>query len=80
MNQINPSGVTDNMVCAGGNDKSSCHGDSGGPFVCPDTNGRYIVHGVVSWGNPRCSTKDFYTVFARVSKYTAWIQSVMASI
>jgi len=67
--------ITENMLCAGGNGKSGCHGDSGGPFVCPAVNGRYFIQGVVSWGSPVCTTKEGYSVFARVANFVNWIHS-----
>lgn len=64
------------MVCAGyataGNVISGCQGDSGGPFVCEE-NGRFVLHGAVSWGNPKCEAHSSYTVFARVSSFVDWI-------
>lgn len=69
------------MVCAGyataGNVISGCQGDSGGPFVCEE-NGRFFLHGAVSWGNPRCEADSSYSVFARVSSYVDWIKHKMA--
>lgn len=69
------------MVCAGyattGNVISGCQGDSGGPFVCEE-NGRFFLHGAVSWGDPRCEADSSYTVFARVSSYVDWIKHKMA--
>eukprot|EP00112_Aurelia_sp_Birch-Aquarium-sp1_P017384 Seg402.2 transcript_id=Seg402.2/GoldUCD/mRNA.D3Y31 product=Ovochymase-1 protein_id=Seg402.2/GoldUCD/D3Y31 len=67
--------ITSNMICAGygPNDRrGGCHGDSGGPFVCKIA-GRYVLQGAVSWGSGRCSTRDAYTVFARVSNFMRWI-------
>ena len=69
------------MLCAGyataGNVISGCQGDSGGPFVCEE-NGHFVLHGAVSWGNPRCEAESSYTVFARVSSYVDWINDKMA--
>ena len=59
-------------LCAGflrGN-RGGCHGDSGGPLARGNT-----VYGVVSWGQGFfCGT---YTVFARVSAHTSWINSIV---
>ena len=73
--------IRETMVCAGdiGSIKDTCHGDSGGPLVCQDTNGRYILHGVVSFGSPRCSTADSYGVYTRVTEYVLWIKQNMWS-
>lgn len=70
------------MICAGydtaGNIISGCQGDSGGPFVCEE-NGRFVLHGAVSWGHPNCEADSTYTVFARVSSYVDWIKQKMAN-
>ncbi|XP_066930366.1 chymotrypsin B-like [Clytia hemisphaerica] len=77
MNQVNLNGgVTDNMLCAGGDGKASCHGDSGGPLVCSESDGRFVVQGVVSWGHPQCAD-GYYGVFARVDQYGGWISSIL---
>jgi len=76
MRPISPfkTGISSNMLCAGGNKRLGCHGDSGGPLVCPNkSNGRYYLQGAVSWGSPVCSTRNTYTVFARVAEYIDWI-------
>lgn len=42
------------MICGGFNDGatflSGCHDDSGGPLQCVE-NGRWSLHGAVSWGS-----------------------------
>lgn len=69
--------ITDQMVCGANlnvrENQSGCHGDSGGPFVCKQSDGSYKLHGAVSWGSPRCDIKDSYTVFARVAQFRDWI-------
>ncbi|KXJ30165.1 Chymotrypsin-C [Exaiptasia diaphana] len=70
------------MVCAGyakqGVHISGCQGDSGGPFVCEE-NGKWVLRGAVSWGNPKCLAESTYTVFARVSSYIDWINEKTSS-
>jgi len=76
MDKVNPYGkITKNMVCGGGNNKSGCHGDSGGPYVCQNSmNNKFYLQGAVSWGNPQCEETKHYTVFARVGRYVDWIK------
>ncbi|RMX49292.1 hypothetical protein pdam_00011234 [Pocillopora damicornis] len=79
--KIQASGVsialTPQMLCAGVDNSilSGCHGDSGGPYVCLNADGKtYTLHGAVSWGSSRCDAKQLFTVFARVTQYRAWIK------
>lgn len=68
--------ITDQMVCAANKapyKQSGCHGDSGGPFVCQQTDGSWILHGAVSWGSPQCNVNDAKPVFARISAFRKWI-------
>lgn len=72
--------VTSAMLCAGDAGKtitSGCFGDSGGPFVCQNSAGRWIQQGIVSWGDPTCSSAVHFTVFTRVSMFREWIEKVL---
>ena len=71
-----PLNITDKMVCARKPDSmdNDFHGDIGGPLVCQDNHGRFILHGVVSFGSPRCSNPNSYSVFTRVTEYAEWIE------
>jgi len=67
--------ITKSMVCAGlGVNKvqGACHGDSGGPLMCKE-NGRFVLHGDVSWGSPTCKSSDGFSVFGRMSEFRSWI-------
>ncbi|XP_064616915.1 tryptase-2-like [Liolophura sinensis] len=57
-------------ICAGSRHKDSCGGDSGGPLVCR-TEGRWVVAGLVSWGEG-CGTSH-PGVYTNVPSYVAWI-------
>ena len=73
--------ITQKMICAGVNGTilSGCHGDSGGPYVCQTSAGNWVLQGAVSWGSPRCSAAERYTVFARVGKLRNWIDQTMST-
>ncbi|KAJ7394106.1 Chymotrypsin-like elastase member 3B [Desmophyllum pertusum] len=67
--------ITPQMICAGinGTNLSGCHGDSGGPYVCQNSSGNWVLQGAVSWGSPICSAAERYSVFSRVAKFINWI-------
>ena len=64
------------QVCAGLDDggQDACSGDSGGPLMAYDKEGRPRQTGIVSWGDG-CAKKDAFGVYTRVSYYAGWIQS-----
>ncbi|KAJ7393854.1 hypothetical protein OS493_003521 [Desmophyllum pertusum] len=67
--------ITPEMLCAGrpGSNLSGCHGDSGGPYVCQNDFGRWVLQGAVSWGSGTCDAKRIFTVFARVARFRTWM-------
>lgn len=73
-NKRRPYFVEDLMFCAGyrRGGKDSCSGDSGGPYVCRNIDGRYAVAGIVSFGIG-CAHKVYPGVYANVRHYVPWI-------
>ncbi len=75
--------LTNNMICAGTptGERDSCHGDSGGPLMVKQTNGKWLQIGLVSWGakpltgevQTPCGKKNLYAVYTRLSNYFDWI-------
>ena len=63
---------------AGRNRASGCKGDSGGPLLCPSSNGARIVAGVATGiYSPLCGDADKPMIFATVGPVLDWIQSNM---
>lgn len=76
--------ITDDMLCARGEVKAdgrasdSCQGDSGGPLVC-SRQGKWTVHGVVSWGKG-CGQAEFPGVYSRTGAQLDWIEAIMSGV
>ncbi|XP_017762351.1 PREDICTED: trypsin 3A1-like [Eufriesea mexicana] len=66
------------FICAGGEGKDTCMGDSGSPLVCPSKNdpGRYVQAGIVSWGIG-CYLDRIPFVNADVAFARGWIDEQM---
>ncbi|KAF3835492.1 hypothetical protein F7725_028050 [Dissostichus mawsoni] len=65
--------VNTTMICGGGDIRSGCHGDSGGPLNCRGRD----VQGVTSFVSSRgCNTLMKPTVFTRTSSFTKWISDL----
>ncbi|XP_066983059.1 uncharacterized protein [Macrobrachium rosenbergii] len=71
--------ITSNMFCAGyrRGRVDSCAGDSGGPLLC-QRQGRWYIYGITSFGEG-CGKRGKFGIYAKVSNYRHWVQSVIAA-
>ncbi|XP_039247965.2 serine protease 33-like [Styela clava] len=61
--------------CAGGiAGEDSCYGDGGAPLLCRDDTGKYILHGITSYGPSPCGQENLPGVYTQVSEYREWIE------
>lgn len=66
-------------VCAGfgtTRDPNACRGDSGGPFVCRQPDGSWVLEGVTSYVVEYCK---YYTGFSPVNQYLPWIRQYIGN-
>ena len=68
--------IDDSMICSDSSDeKGSCTGDEGGPYIC-NINKKAVLVGVISWSNG-CADPNFPGVYARVTHVLDWITENM---
>ncbi|KAH3769249.1 atrial natriuretic peptide-converting enzyme-like [Dreissena polymorpha] len=75
--QLNKSYVADDALCLENREPyaPSNDGDSGGPMVCKDENGRFKQFGVTSWGL-RDSDKNAPAIYVNIIYHQEWIESI----
>jgi trypsin len=73
--------ITDRMICAGGRKVDTCFGDSGGPLLARDRQGRQVLVGLTSFGatpadanGPQCAIPKTPGVYTRISAVDSWIE------
>ncbi|XP_063588588.1 CUB and peptidase domain-containing protein 2-like [Penaeus indicus] len=62
------------VLCAGGEGRDTCRGDSGGPLTLENSNGtRSFVVGITSLGLKVCGSANTLGIYTNVAFYTPWI-------
>jgi len=61
------------QFCAGGNDRTACNGDSGGPALIEE-DGEFRLVGIASFGSDSCHP-GIPIVFTRLGPYLEWIST-----
>lgn len=74
------SNISDVVMCAGYEQGGCepCKGDSGGPLLQFDSEGRPVAIGII-WSESACAVNTSLGVFARVSTAVSWLESIGAS-
>merc|ERR1712038_450569 len=69
--------VRESFLCAGYDEgkKDSCEGDSGGPLMVQQEDGRWVLAGTVSHGI-KCAYPNLPGVYMRMTYYKPWIEKV----
>ncbi|XP_048583062.1 proclotting enzyme isoform X3 [Nematostella vectensis] len=63
------------FICAGYREGGidACAYDSGGPLMCPGDDNRWLLAGIVSWGE-KCAMPYKYGVYTNVNEFMPWIR------
>lgn len=66
------------VICAGGEGKDTCRGDSGGPLTLTNSvSTRHFLIGVTSLGPTVCGSQETQGLYTSVHHYIPWITSTM---
>ena len=71
--------VKSDMFCTiGDRGRDTCRGDSGGPLFARRGNKKFVMLGIVSWGDDHCGSG--YSVYANALHYVAWIKQTVSYV
>ena len=70
--------VTKDQMCAE-DEVGPCQGDSGGPLLVKNSQDRFAVAGLVSWGKG-CGRKNTYGVYTNVEHHLDWIYETCSDL
>ncbi|XP_063392762.1 phenoloxidase-activating enzyme-like isoform X2 [Cydia fagiglandana] len=68
--------LSNGQLCAGGKNRDSCRGDSGGPLMLLKGQTTELA-GIVSFGPTPCGREDFPGVYTKVFAYNDWIKTII---
>ena len=66
--------INEDMLCAGNTQTDTCSGDSCGPLMFVDSQYKWNVAGIVSFGPSSCAN-GVPGVYTRVDSYLSWINN-----
>lgn len=75
--------VSSKTVCAAyinSNTCTPCKGDSGGPLIQYNRNGRAVVVGLVSAAAPGCGVVRSPIVYVRIGAFVGWIKNIVQDV
>ena len=71
--------MDETMLCAWGEDRDACGGDSGGPLAFwDDDTQRWTLVGIISFG-VGCGRRDYPGIYSRVAFHLDWVRSHLIS-
>ncbi|XP_063631810.1 phenoloxidase-activating enzyme-like [Cydia splendana] len=68
--------LSNGQLCAGGKNRDSCRGDSGGPLMLLKGQTTELA-GIVSFGPTPCGREDIPGVYTKVFAYNDWIKTII---
>lgn len=67
--------IDERNICTGSAKRHPYYGDSGGPLIDTNDDGKFMLAGIVSWGSVNCTDPRGNEVYTRVSSFLDWIEA-----